>query len=126
MPTKSSLAGGRVHVAGMAEQFLTRSKLLCYIAIGSLASDCPGTVFNDKLGTASLHAPAVPAMPKSVYGYVWSVSGRQQVILCLLTGVVVALTAVFYVEGDRRRRIYYWSRCRRGRPVLPPPSRLTR
>jgi ABC-type multidrug transport system fused ATPase/permease subunit len=32
-------------------------------------------------------------MPKSVYGYIWSVSGRQQVILCLLTGVVVALSA---------------------------------
>jgi len=34
-----------------------------------------------------------PAMPKSVYGYIWSVSARQQVILCLLTCVVVALSA---------------------------------
>jgi ABC-type multidrug transport system fused ATPase/permease subunit len=34
-----------------------------------------------------------PAMPKSVYGYIWRVSGRQQVILCLLTGVVIALSA---------------------------------
>lgn len=32
-------------------------------------------------------------MPKSVYGYIWRVSGRQQVILCLMTGVVVALSA---------------------------------
>jgi ABC-type multidrug transport system fused ATPase/permease subunit len=36
---------------------------------------------------------AAPAMPKSVYAYIWRVSGRQQVILCLLTAVVVALAA---------------------------------
>ncbi len=34
-----------------------------------------------------------PAMPKSVYGYIWKVSGRQQVTLCLLTGVVIGLSA---------------------------------
>jgi ABC-type multidrug transport system fused ATPase/permease subunit len=40
-------------------------------------------------------------MPKSVYGYIWTVSGHQQVILCLLTGVVVALTAA-PLEVQRR------------------------
>ena len=33
-------------------------------------------------------------MPKSVYRYIWDVSARQQIILCLLTGCVVALSAV--------------------------------
>jgi hypothetical protein len=32
-------------------------------------------------------------MPKSVYRYIWNVSGRQQVVLCLMTGVVVGLSA---------------------------------
>ena len=32
-------------------------------------------------------------MPKYVYQYIWSVSGRRQVMLCVLTGIVVALTA---------------------------------
>jgi ABC-type multidrug transport system fused ATPase/permease subunit len=32
-------------------------------------------------------------MPKSVYAYIWRVSGRQQVMLCLLTGAVIALSA---------------------------------
>ncbi len=35
-----------------------------------------------------------PVMPKSVYRYIWRVSGRRQVALCLLTGVVVALSAL--------------------------------
>jgi len=34
-----------------------------------------------------------PTMPKSVYRYIWNVSGRQQVVLCLMTGVVVGLSA---------------------------------
>ena len=32
-------------------------------------------------------------MPKYVYQYIWSVSGRRQIMLCILTGIVVALTA---------------------------------
>ena len=41
-----------------------------------------------------MSAPATaPAMPKFVYAYIWRVSGRQQVILCLLTGAVIALSA---------------------------------
>lgn len=34
-----------------------------------------------------------PAMPISVYRYIWSVSGRRQIVLCILTGIVIALTA---------------------------------
>jgi ABC-type multidrug transport system fused ATPase/permease subunit len=37
--------------------------------------------------------PSAPQMPKSVYRYIWRVSGHRQITLCLLTGVVVALTA---------------------------------
>jgi ABC-type multidrug transport system fused ATPase/permease subunit len=36
---------------------------------------------------------AQAAMPKYVYQYIWSVSGRRQIMLCILTGIVVALTA---------------------------------
>jgi ABC-type multidrug transport system fused ATPase/permease subunit len=33
------------------------------------------------------------ALPASVYRYIWSISARRQIVLCLLTGVVVLLTA---------------------------------
>ena len=33
-------------------------------------------------------------MPKSVYRYIWAVSGRRQIVLCALTGVVVGLSAL--------------------------------
>jgi len=32
-------------------------------------------------------------MPRYVYQYIWSVSARRQIMLCILTGIVVALTA---------------------------------
>jgi ABC-type multidrug transport system fused ATPase/permease subunit len=35
-----------------------------------------------------------PLMPRSVYRYIWSVSGRRQIALCALTGVVVGLSAL--------------------------------
>ena len=38
-------------------------------------------------------APHSPAMPKFVYRYIWRVSGNRQVVLCVLTGIVIALTA---------------------------------
>jgi ABC-type multidrug transport system fused ATPase/permease subunit len=34
-----------------------------------------------------------PGMPRSVYRYIWDVSGRRQIALCTLTGVVIALSA---------------------------------
>ena len=33
-------------------------------------------------------------MPRSVYRYIWDVSGHQQIVLCLLTGVVIGLSAL--------------------------------
>jgi ABC-type multidrug transport system fused ATPase/permease subunit len=58
-----------------------------------LGPDCADALADGKLGAVMSTRAAAPAMPKSVYAYIWRVSGRQQVILCLLTGVVVALSA---------------------------------
>ncbi len=33
------------------------------------------------------------SMPRLVYQYIWSVTGQRQVTLCILTAIVVALTA---------------------------------
>ena len=54
---------------------------------------------NGELGAVMSTPAAAPAMLKSVYAYIWRVSGRQQVILCLLTAVVVALAAAPFAVG---------------------------
>jgi len=38
--------------------------------------------------------PPSSFMPRSVYRYIWNVSGHQQIMLCLLTGVVIGLSAL--------------------------------